>query len=296
MTKVNLLPDYIWEGKRRRQTWILVFAGLLLELAALGFFVMSEKANLNDLTATKDELETKANDVTKIEDNAKNIASTIQPITDKTKFIEDVLNYDKRFPALFERTNMYTSSRVGYRQMQPAQTVLNLSAYARNVSDIGRYLLNIQRAKDVFTTVSITSQMPGWPAGSTGATGGAIGPAGTSGPYGPSPSGPYGPSPAGPYGPSGVAVGGLTGASDTGIALADTGQAQAPPPTIDFTAVGQLTQTFAFTPPVYAAAGASADQTGGYGSAAGPYGPSVGPYGPGAGAPPGAPGGNGGPS
>jgi hypothetical protein len=178
---------------------------------------------------------------------------------DKTKYVEDILTYNKRFPALFERTNMYTTSRVSYRQLQPAQTVLNMTAYAKNVSDIGRYLLNIQRAKDTFQAVSITSQMPGWPAGNTSG--------------GTSYTGPAGPTSFGPGGPIGP-----------GFTPTDTSTTPAVPNTIDFTAVGLLTQKYQFTLPSYGPAAAT--DTSGYGASSfGPGGP-AGYMGPGTGAPP----------
>jgi hypothetical protein len=166
--------------------------------------------------------------------------------------------------------------------MQPAQTLLNLSAYARNVSDIGRYLLNIQRAKDTFTTVSITSQMPGWT--SSGGTSASASSGGTAGPYGAGTAGPYGAAPGGyvtgsPYGPGGGYSPGVTVGSPDQAAPAIT--------MIDFTAVGQLTQKFQFVPPVFAGAG-STDTSGGggaspYGAAGYPGGGPAGPYGPGVG-------------
>jgi hypothetical protein len=127
------------------------------------------------------------------------------------------------------------------------------------VSDIGRYLLNIQRAKDTFDAVSITSQMPGWPAGGTGSGSSFTGPAG---PYGPG-------SPTSSIGPYGSGVPGAGFAS----APTETTLTAAAPTTIDFTATGLLTQKFQFVPPVYAASGAATDTTGFGASSFGPGGP-----------------------
>jgi len=140
--------------------------------------------------------------------------------------------------------------------------------HARNVGDVGRYLLNIQRASDTFTTVSITSQMPGWPPNASGSSD-------TTTPIAPM---------FGPGGPYGAAPGGFG-------AVASAGTSSASGPTLlNFPAVGQLTQPFQFAPPVYAEAGTSStDTTGGGGGCGAPpgggFGPTSAPGGPGPGGP-----------
>lgn len=288
MTKVNLLPDYIWEGRRLRNTALLVLVAIIAELAVLGFLYTQKQADLLAAETRRDEIKVQADEVDAINTKAEQIAATIKPITDKTNYIRQVLQHNNKFPSLFERTNMYTYHRVGYRQLQPQATVLNMTANARSVSDIGRYLLNIQRAKDTFTAVSITSQMPGWP--SAPAEGGTA--SGYPGGSEYAAQNPFAPSSiAGPatQGYASVYGGGVPGASGypgAGGFPGTAAVAAAPPaPTLlDFTAVGQLAQRFQLTPPAYAGGAAPADGAGTeYGAPGGGY--------PGASAYPGAPGG-----
>ncbi|MBW3625300.1 MAG: hypothetical protein KY468_18030 [Armatimonadetes bacterium] len=271
MTKVNLLPDYIWEGQRLRRTAMIVASLVVLELVALGFWYMQTNTALADVTAERDEWQVKAAAVDEINTKAEAITAAIKPITDKVDYITQIIEHNQKFPALFERTNMYTYYRVGYRQLQPQVSVLNMTANARSVGDIGRYLLNIQRAKDTFTAVSITSQMPGWPSQDAGDGGGGY--AGGASAY----------TPTNPYVPSSVAAGatnayasaygapGGYGGYPGGAAVAAAPAAPRPPQLIDFTAVGQLTQRFQLTPPAYAAAGGATDPAAAGGAGYGGY-------------------------
>ncbi len=284
MPKVNLLPDYIWEGKRRRTLWMMVIGLLALELLALGFFYKTSQDQLAEETQQRDDWKLKADKVDQITALATQITSTIKPITDRTKYVQDILAFNRKFPALFERTNLYTYYKVRYNQLQPAQTVLNMQASTRTVGDIGRYLFNIQRAKDTFSTVTITSQMPGWPAGGAdAAAGGATAPAAGANPY--SAYNPYAASSlaapatqatagyAGSTANLGGGLGGYSGYAPAGLGPGNSLVAAAPPPQLAFSAVGQLVTKFQFSPPTFAGAaptdgngGTTGPATSGYGN------------------------------
>lgn len=266
--KLDLLPEWYREGKRIRNTWVLVVLAWLVVLGGMIAYSRQLQARITALDEEIAAIRPDAELKDRLEQEAAQIQTEIKPITDKVTFIKDIRNYNRKFPSLFEETNRYTYYRVGYRSLQPAMTVLNINAYCRTVSDIGRYLLNMQRAKGLFTAISITGGVPGGSIAGETPTGegtpvatmpmsnpysaymsGAPGGAGPPMPYG----GPPSPMGASPY---------TTAAGDT-----TTGTMVA---MLEFQAVAQLAEKWVFTPPTYAGAPATAE-AGGYG--AGPYGP-----------------------
>lgn len=276
--KLDLLPEWYREGKRVRNTWILVVLAWLVVLGGMIAYTRQLQARIaaldEEIAAIKPDAELKD----KLEQEAQQIRNDIKPITDKVTYIKAIRDYNRKFPSLFEETNKYTYYRVGYRSLQPAMTVLNINAYCRTVSDIGRYLLNMQRAKGLFTAISITGGVPGGGVGGQTPTGesapvttmpmsnpysaymsGAPGAPGAPMPYG----GPPSPMGANPYA---TAVGDST--TSTMVAM------------LEFQAVAQLAQKWVFTTPTYAGAPATTETTG-YGAPYGPYGapPGVYPYG-----------------
>lgn len=265
--KLDLLPEWYREGKRIRNTWVLVVLAWLVVLGGMIAYSRQLQARITALDEEIAAIRPDAELKDRLEQEAQQIQNGIKPITDKVTFIKDIRNYNRKFPSLFEETNRYTYYRVGYRSLQPAMTVLNINAYCRTVSDIGRYLLNMQRAKGLFTAISITGGVPGGSVGGATPTG-ETAPVTTmpmSNPYSAylsgAPGAPGAPSPYGPPSPMGASPYVTTaGDSTAGTMVA----------MLEFQAVAQLAEKWVFTVPTYAGAPATAE-AGGYG--AGPYGP-----------------------
>jgi Tfp pilus assembly protein PilN len=260
--KLDLLPSWVSEGKRVRNTWIAVAVVWALVLAAGLGFASQKKAQQAALQSEVEELAHFSSDLQKVKSDTTNVTTQITPVSQRTKYITDILTYDRKFPDVFEQTNKYTYYRVGFRSLQPQGTVLNIAAYCRNVSDIGRFLLNVQRAKALFTAVSITGGIPG------GAAGGAASPDMTGGGFNPYAS-TYGASPSG-YSPGGSPY----APPPSMMASANPEGGTITPGMLEFQAVAQLSQKFALTPPAspfMAATDTSGTGTGGYPAPGGGY-------------------------
>ncbi|MGQ9524369.1 MAG: hypothetical protein ACUVTZ_05940 [Armatimonadota bacterium] len=282
--KLDLLPEWFREGKRVRNTWILMVLAWLVVLGGMIGYGRQLSARIamldEEIAAIRPDAELKD----KLEQEAGQIQSSIKPITDKVTYIKAIHEYNRKFPSLFEETNRYTYYRVGYRSLQPAMTVLNMNAYCRSVSDIGRYLLNMQLAKGLFTAISITGGIPG------GSAGGQT-PAGEGTPVTMPMSNPYSAYMSGaPGAPGGMSYGAPSPMTSSPYATASTVMGDSTTTTavalLEFQAVAQLAQKWVFTTPTYAGAPAAAEGTGQ--GAYGPYGapPGVYPY---SGGPPGGP-------
>lgn len=214
MIKINLLPRIINEKKAVRNTAIL-FGVLLVATIAAGMTYNSRlHAAVMDMEQQASAAEAWKQRVEAIKTETTNVQGQTKPIQQKVDFITAVLDYNGKYPKLFEEIAKWTYEKVQYTSMQSDGKVVRMQMRVKTLDDLGRYLLNMYRATDLFTSVTISS-LPGYPRdGSAGA---------------PSPSGM--PMPGIPYaGPdmSDETGGGGPGASLAGIGAIRTGVQQAP--------------------------------------------------------------------
>lgn len=162
MLKINLLPPYIFERRKVRQTAILfgmifmvVLGGMVGWWIVLGQKEAALKVEVADMQA-------KAQQVLQLEATIKAEEDKIPPIKERMDYFRAVMSYNTKFPALYEELTKYTYERVLYRSIQPSNNALTIQAHAKSLGDAGRYLLNMYRAKHLFSNVSM-SAVPGYP-------------------------------------------------------------------------------------------------------------------------------------
>ena len=162
MLKINLLPTYIYEKRKVKQT-TLVFAVLFVGVAAgMMAWNLSLGAKKTELTAQVADMQQKANEVKAIEAQATAEEQRIPVIQGKVQFIENVMQYNLQYPKLYEELAKYTYNRIMYTSVDPSGGQFKIAAHARSLGDCGRYLLNMYRASHLFSGVSIDG-VPGWP-------------------------------------------------------------------------------------------------------------------------------------
>jgi Tfp pilus assembly protein PilN len=183
MIKINLLPKSIYERMVVRNMAIL-FGVLVVAVIVIAivytrlFLVPMVQAKEQDAAAAED-LERQVVAIEKERDEWK---AKLPPIQQKLDFIKNVLDYNKKYPKLFEDVAKWTYEKVAYTAMSSDGAQITMTARASSLDDIGRFLLNMYRATDLFTEVTI-SGVPGYPIGSTEAGGAQVQNIGL-GPYG----------------------------------------------------------------------------------------------------------------
>ncbi|MCE5322638.1 hypothetical protein LLG46_04885 [bacterium] len=188
MIKINLLPRTINEKAVIRNTAIAF--GVVLIAIIVGGFVFS--TNLGNQVSQK-ESEAQAAEawqsrVEGIQKQAADQQASVKPIKDKLDFINSVLKFNGVYPKLFSDVAKWTYEKVMYTGMACDGTQLVITAQTKNLDYLGRYLLNMYRATDLFTEVTI-SGVPGY--GDAGAASVANGfPNGMPGEMSPQMSGP----------------------------------------------------------------------------------------------------------
>lgn len=162
MLRINLLPASLGEQKKVRLAIILaslLFAAVLIGMLGYHFGVIIPAAVAREEEATNEENEQAR--VQKISDDAKKELAQVKPILDKVEFVESVQFHNTIRQTIFANAARYTVPEVEYNGMSVNANVLTVSAFAKNLSDLGRFYLYMFGNPDL-TAVSIQG-IPAWP-------------------------------------------------------------------------------------------------------------------------------------
>lgn len=175
MIKINLLPKTINEKAAIRNTAIL-FGVLLVIIIAGGVAFKAKLSNdTQALQAQADAARIIETEVKGLQAQAQTTLTAIQPIKQKLDFINAVLDYNQQYPKLYAQIAKWTYDKVSYSSMQCDGAVVTMAASVKSLDDLGRFLLNMYRATDLFTEVTI-SGVPGYGAAGSGTTAGGAPP------------------------------------------------------------------------------------------------------------------------
>ncbi|MEN6520158.1 MAG: hypothetical protein ABFD46_03275 [Armatimonadota bacterium] len=171
MIKINLLPPGIFEARVIKRLIVLfsvivvaIVAGCMYYTSTVNKATAGYKAETAIATDWKNKADTYKSEA------ASKLAS-IAPIDAKLQFVTQVDKFDTVYPVFYENLAQYTYQKITYSQIAVAQDgKVTITASAPSLSDAGRYLLNMYRATDLFSSVAISS-VPGYPADSSGGTG-----------------------------------------------------------------------------------------------------------------------------
>lgn len=184
--KLNLVPDYVRQRKVNKQIIALLVVLFFVVNAAMVFWMVSTRTRLSELQERKAELEAQANRVDTLNSQAEALVNQAALTLAKSEWKKAVEQHNLKYPEFYSKLNQYTSPRVRYASLQIQQAnQLQISAYAKGIREIGVFLQTMYQCP-LFTAVSLTTQMPGYPAGATaGQAGGMLGGLGGGAPLGP---------------------------------------------------------------------------------------------------------------
>lgn len=173
MIKINLLPRTINEKKVIKNTAVL-FGVLVVMVAMIGvlytqLFLVPQVQAEEQLATQTEALEQEVLGIEKQVADWKD--NKIPPVQKKLTFIKDVLDYNLKYPKLYEEIAKWTYEKVAYMGMGCDGTQVTIAARTKSLDDLGRFLLNMYRATDLFTEVTI-SGVPGYPTAGRGGGGG----------------------------------------------------------------------------------------------------------------------------
>ncbi len=167
--KLNLVPDYVRQRKVNKQIIALLVLLFLVVNAGMAFWMVSAQGQLRELQARKSELETQAQQVDSLVNQANSLIDSAVILLAKTEWVKRVQKHNLRYPEIYSELSRYTSPRVRYEQLQIAQgNQMQISAYTKGIREIGLYLQTMYSCP-LFSSVSLTTQMPGYVTGGTDA-------------------------------------------------------------------------------------------------------------------------------
>ena len=162
MIKINLLPAYVLEQEKVRKSAALfgvlvaaVIVCMLLWYKGLGSAHAELQRQLEEVQATEQQVKA-------YQAETQTARQESQGIRVKVQFIKDIMEYNKLVPRIYEELARYTYKNILYTKVSVAQAQITIDAYTRSMGDAGKYLLNLYKASDLFTSVSI-SAVPGYP-------------------------------------------------------------------------------------------------------------------------------------
>lgn len=156
MIKINLLPRII-DHKRALRNTALLFAFLLAVVVgggvAYGVKLKGDVARMDQMATAAEQWEAR---VKGLQQQATQMRDSIKPIQQKLDFINQVLDYNLQYPKLYEEIARWTYDKVTLFSLACDGTQVKMVARAKSLEDVGRYLLNMYRATDLFTEVTIS--------------------------------------------------------------------------------------------------------------------------------------------
>jgi len=161
MIKINLLPRTINQRRIVRNTAILLGCILALVIAVgvgYGFKLKGDVAREEELATATEAWKAKVEGIQK---QAMQVKVQTKPIQQKLDFINHVLDYNLQYPKLYEQIAKWTYEKVSLSGLQCDGLAVVLQAHVSTLDDLGRYLLNMYRAVDLFSEVTI-SGIPGY--------------------------------------------------------------------------------------------------------------------------------------
>jgi len=173
MIKINLLPKTINQKVILRNT-ALAFAGGLVAIIVGGVvFGLSLKAKADAELTEALRVEAQQARVQGLQSAAASVLGKVAALDAKLKFMDAVLKYNEEYPKLYADVAKWTYKNVQYTSMTSDGARVTMTATVKNLDDLGRYMLNMYQARNLFTQVSIDSVQGGGLA--QGSAGGAPG-------------------------------------------------------------------------------------------------------------------------
>ena len=162
MIKINLLPAYVLEQEKVRKSAALFGVLVAVVIVCMLLWYKGLGSANADLQRRLEEVQATERQVKAYQAETQTARQESQGIRAKVKFINDIMEYNKLVPQIYEELARYTYKNILYTKISVAQAQITIDAYTRSMGDAGKYLLNLYKASDLFTSVSI-SAVPGYP-------------------------------------------------------------------------------------------------------------------------------------
>lgn len=155
--KINLLPKSYYEKKSAKILSVILFVVLVAVVGGLFFYKMNvidtKIDGLNKKIAYAQNIKKQVDGLNaEVEQRKADVAY----YTKRVDFMNDVLRFNKSIPRIFEDVAMWTYDKVQYQSLGTDGSSVTIRGRSRSLDDIGRYILNLYQAQNIFTSVTLS--------------------------------------------------------------------------------------------------------------------------------------------
>jgi len=159
--KINLLPPYIHEKRKRNVAIGIVGVLVAAEVAGLVMATAGPRKTRDELTAKKTDVEGQLSKLQTLGTKSQGVAADESKFRPKFDFITGMVEYNDQYPDLYARTAGYTYREVMYLDLEAMNNQLKFNAYVTSPSDVSRLLLGLTRSGDI-TGLPQIAGVPGY--------------------------------------------------------------------------------------------------------------------------------------
>ena len=164
MLRINLLPPYIYEGKKRIRTavvWSLVLIMVIVGLLLFKSKIDGETGEINAQSTAKEPDATKADKYAK---DASDTNAKSAVVRGKADFVSAAKVYDTTaYQEVVSNVARYTWPRVVYSGINASGQTVELPAFAPSLSDVGHYIMYMERNPAISRVDIALTTIPGFP-------------------------------------------------------------------------------------------------------------------------------------
>lgn len=157
MIKINLLPKTINQKVILHNTMLAFGVALIVIIIGGIAYGSSIKSQVEQKQTEAVAAEAFKAKVEAIQKQGTDLLASIGPMKKKLDFINSVLEYNKKYPALYAEVARWTYKNVEYTSLLCNGMKVDITGKAKNLDEFGRYLLNLYRAGDLYSEVSVVS-------------------------------------------------------------------------------------------------------------------------------------------
>jgi Tfp pilus assembly protein PilN len=166
MLQINLLPPYINAGAKRRNVMLLWGGVLAAVIGGLIFFQMTINAETERIRAAQADIEDEKALALSRQQEANNITSASEAVRTRAKFVRDARTHtETTYQEVVRNIAQYTWPRVLYDGINPQGQSVAINAYAPTLTDVGRYMIWMERNPQISNVAVSMNSIPPFPSG-----------------------------------------------------------------------------------------------------------------------------------
>lgn len=166
MIRLQLLPDYVFEGEKIVRALVVCLVLLLAETGGMLFWMSVENNRLENMTRQKTTAEANKTQVDGLNSEISAAKAAVAPIDNKRNYMISLRDYSDGYPERLKAISGYLYERAEVLSASVTERSVSLNVRTKTTEDIARIMMNLRRAEQdgLLAPQSISvSGVTGWP-------------------------------------------------------------------------------------------------------------------------------------